>query len=106
MRAGKIMAVDCKDFELDFVNTYTAGETDYPTATVFNFEEWRKKDNYMKVVRENENHNEMGNKNTYMMNPDFSIALLSQMATEEEFNAFKAKIPNLEHFKVFHVKNE
>ena len=77
MRAGKTLAIDCKDFKINFVDEYTAGDTDFPAATVFNYEEWHKKDNYMKVVRDDENHNEMGNKNTYMMNADFTIAILS-----------------------------
>ena len=45
---------------------------------VFNFKEWRKEENYKKVVRPEEDHDLMGNKKCYYMNKDFDIIILSE----------------------------
>ena len=51
----------------DFVSEYTAGPEDFPSALILNWEEWHKKENYLKIVREEENYDQLIEAGKYCM---------------------------------------
>ena len=50
---------------------------------MFDFAEWRKKENYKKVLTEEEDKDNFGNHGWYEMNEKFSFALLAGYTDEE-----------------------
>lgn len=75
MKAGERMVLNCGKIAPDFTGLLnTAGS--FPSDLVFNRQEWKKEANYMKVVRDDENIDLMGNRNCYMMNSRFYIVVL------------------------------
>ena len=83
MRAGERLVLDCGNIAVDFKGLFdTPGS--FPVDQLFNFKEWRKEENYMKVVRDDENHDLMGNKKCYMMNDSFHIVILQNNEDDQE----------------------
>ena len=76
MRTGKPIAINLEKATVDFNNDYTAGDEDFPSATVFDFAEWRKEENHMKILKEGENKNIMGDVGAFMLHGDFMIILI------------------------------
>ena len=54
----------------DFKDYYSC-EDNFPTDKIFDWNTWRLHDNYIKVVREDENYDLLHNKKCYFMNPEF-----------------------------------
>ena len=48
----------------------------FPTDKIFDINEWKKEENYKKIVREDEDHDLMGNKKCYWMNEKFDLIIL------------------------------
>ena len=61
MRTGDRLVLHCGKLAIDFLNNFDGGPDNLPWATIFNFKEWRKEENYMKIVRPEENHDNMNN---------------------------------------------
>ena len=58
-RVGKVLVIDCASGPVpDFANTYTDSER-FPAGLVFHSNKWRNKENYMKIVKEEENYDQM-----------------------------------------------
>jgi hypothetical protein len=81
----------------------------FPTNLVFNFNEWRKDDVYMRVVRPEEDVDLLGNKKCYFMNDNFTIIILCDVRemyqdSSDERETIKDKIPHyLDHFDTYFV---
>ncbi len=60
----------------------------------------------MKIVREDENHDLMGNKKCYIMNKDFDIILLVENEDDPETKTlFKANLGgNLKNFDIINIE--
>ena len=74
MLHGKCMVINVDNLRPSFRNDYTSGEL---PEEAFNFEEWRKDENYLKVVKEEENVSTMGSKNCYSMGASFTMIILA-----------------------------
>ena len=75
--AGRVLALDCGSQNINWKTDYCSDAANFPTETIFNFAQWREKENYIKIVRDSENRNTMGNPGCYGMNEKFSIVLIS-----------------------------
>lgn len=76
MRSGDRLVLYCGNIAPDFKERFNSDATNFPSDLVFNFEEWRKEEHYKKVVRPDEDHDLLGNKNCYYMNEKFNIIIL------------------------------
>ena len=91
---------------IDFLSNFDGGPDTLPIATVFDFKEWRKEENYKKIVRPEEDHDLMNNKHCFYMNEErFDIIILQENEGDENAkNDLKSKIPHLaECFDIFIV---
>ena len=106
MRCGDRLVLQCGRLAIDFKGTFEGGAENFPVDTIFNFQEWRKEENYKKVVRPEEDHDLMMNKRCYYMNKDFDIIVLQENEDDEEAKAeLKLKIPHLQDsFDIFNIK--
>ena len=94
MRTGKTFVISVDDMRPDFVNEYTAGDSDFPTSKIFDLNTWFKDDIHMKIVREDENKNIMGDSGTFMIHPDFRICILAKYRSDEDCQEFLGKVPH------------
>ncbi len=105
MRAGERLVLMCGKGIPDFEKLSSPA---FPLLEkVLNFNEWRKEENYKKVVKPEEDHDLMGNKRCYFMKEDFDIIVLQETDNDEEIKAdVRAAIgPNLAScFDVFLVQ--
>lgn len=51
MRSGDRLVLYLGNTAIDFKNNFTSDETNFPAEKIFNFAEWRKEENYKKIVR-------------------------------------------------------
>lgn len=83
-------------------------EENLPVELIFNFAEWQKKENYKKIVREEEDVDLFNNQGQFKMKDEFDIVILSDVAdiknTSDPRADFKSKIPNFpDYFECFFV---
>ena len=71
MRNGEDTLIDLDKTAPDFNGEMTSSDV-FDAALVFNYEEWAKEENYIRFVKENENHGIGGlNPGHYIRSPDF-----------------------------------
>ncbi len=75
MRIGDRFVINCGKYSIDFRNQYN-DPVNFPTDLIFNFDEWRKEENYKKIVRPEEDVDLIGNKKCYFMNDNFDLIIL------------------------------
>ena len=77
MREGNVCAIYLGDLQFDFKNEWSHPEI-FPAATIFDFKEWRKRDTYLKFVKDDEMYCQNDTAHgTFYMSPEFSICLIS-----------------------------
>ena len=103
MRTGRTFAINLSKTTVDFTNEYTAGDEDFPSASVFDFADWRKEENHMKILKEGENKNVMGDPDSFVMNGGFMIVLLVASSTEDKFNEAVSRIPGGDAMKKYKI---
>ena len=83
----------------DWVNNFNIPGTFEPELA-FNREEFFKRDNYIKFVKEEENHGIGGlNPGHYHMSEDFTLTICSQAGSEEDVVNQLAKLPHADKMK-------
>lgn len=84
MRVGDRFVLNCGKYSIDFI-TYFTDPANFPTDLIFNYHEWRKEDNYKKVVRTSEDVDILGNLKCYLMHDEFDIVIVHDVegATKE-----------------------
>lgn len=101
MRIGDRLVLNCGKYAIDFRNDFN-DPVNFPTDLIFNFEEWRKDENYKKIVRPEEDVDLLGNKKCYFMNDNFDIIILHDIQGMTEDNdkreEIKSKIPHFNQF--------
>ena len=70
MRVGDTLVIHIDKTMPNFKTDFTH-KTEFPTDKVFDFAEWRFYNNYMSVVKEDENVDLHGNKKCFAMNSNF-----------------------------------
>ncbi len=103
MRCGDRLVLQCGKTAIDFKEKFD--DKDFPVDLVFNFNEWRKEENYKKIVRPDEDVDLMGNKRCYYMHKDFDIIVLQENEDDPETKEeLKKKLPHLNtSFDIFIV---
>ena len=81
----------------DFITNYTH-EDIFPTEEIFDWGFWCQDEHYMKVVREEEDHDLLGNKKMYGMREKFQMCILATYQNDEELVRVTNNIPNSEEF--------
>ena len=107
MRIGDRYVLNCGKNMIDFKHMFN-DPVNFPTDLIFNFEEWRKEENYMKIVRPEENVDLLGNKKCYFMNDNFDLIILQDVrevnVEEDKRQEFKAMVPHEDKsFETFFV---
>ena len=77
MRCGDRLVIYLDKTAPDFKNEYNFPPEQWPSWEIFNFEKWRSNDNYMKVVRPDENHDLLKNPEKFEMHDNFMIIILA-----------------------------
>ena len=95
MRIGDVFALNCDNLNLNFVDIWTHPEI-LPMDEISDFEEWRENDNYMKIVKPEENVDLIGNKKCYMINEKFTMVFLYRYTSDEDIVRIVDNIPNSE----------
>ena len=70
MRLGDTFVMNIDNLALDFKNKWTDDEV-FPMELISDFDDWRESENYMKIVKEEENVDLIGNKKCYQMAETF-----------------------------------
>jgi hypothetical protein len=107
MRIGDRLVLNMGRYSIDFINEFTC-PVNFPTNLIFNFKEWRKEENYKRIVRQEEDVDLLGNKKCYFMNDNFTIIILHDIKdvldTDDKREEVKEKIPHYnDHFDTFFV---
>ena len=84
MRSGKLFVINLMGGRPDFKNTFTSSEDNFPSDKVFNFEAWKDEPTHMKILKEGENTNIMGDKGAFMLHGDFRLCILAKYVSEED----------------------
>ena len=71
MRCGDRFVIFVDKLVPDFKNEYNFTPDHWPSYDIFDFEKWRDNSEYMKVVKEDENHDLLLNPKKYFMNDNF-----------------------------------
>ena len=92
MRYGTAFVIDVGRIVPDFKVQWKDEEV-FPIEQICDFDEWRKRKNYMKIVKPDENHDVAGNKHSYVMQPEFNLVFLATYTTDEAMVRFVRNIP-------------
>ena len=103
MKSGDNLVLFCDKIAPDFKTKMTHKEN-FPADKIFNFAEWRKKENYKSVLRGDEDQDVFGNKGWYEQKDTFAITVLASYTDEEHVQAVLAALPNAGDFEKFIVQ--
>ena len=95
------LVIDIAATRPDFANEFTAGPELYPTALVFDKEQWANRDNHIKIVREAENRSAHGAQGQFAYVDKFNITILAKYVSDDECNEYLKKLPNPEAWAKF-----
>ena len=98
---GKQMVINVDTFTPDWKTEFTAGADVFPTACVFNKEEWAKTENHMKIVRDDENKSVMGDEGQFAFVPEFNITICAKFKSDEDCQKLLDNLPNPEAWAKF-----
>ena len=77
MKTGKVFIFIIGKTLPDFHYEFCGGQTDFPTSLVFNFNEFRKAQNYRPVTRKGEEVVFQGDNHPFIMHDNFQILFLA-----------------------------
>ena len=93
------MLVDCGAGGVDFTSKFNK-PTIFDTSLYFDFIEGQKEANYLKIVKESENHGIGGlNPGHYFASPKFSLTFCSSASTQAEIDTWVATIPKKDQMR-------
>ena len=99
MGRGDRLLVDCDKLAIDFKAKFN-DSTMFDTAKFFDFTEGRKSENYLKIVKEEENHGPGGlNPGHYMLDDNFNMSFSTQIQDPDELSKFVDSIPHSEKMR-------
>ena len=101
-KMGKTLVYSMGKLRKDLANDYKSN--DFPTDKIFDWAEWRKPDNHMKLVRDDENEDISGNSGQYIMMDKFTICLLYDYVDDADIQAVKSSVPHGDKFLTYIVQ--
>ena len=102
MSTGKTLVINCSKGTPDFNDWNLEGS--FPVGEVLNRDTWSVRDNYIKVVRPEENKDLSGNEGQYIMAADYCIIVLFSYVDDEKMQKQLACVPGHENFLKFIVE--
>ena len=105
MRSGKLFVINLQGSRPDFKSTFTSAEDNFPSDKVFDFEQWKDEPTHMKILKDGENTNIMGDKGAFMLHRDFRLCILAKYMSDEDCNKLISLVPSGEKFLKFIVEN-
>ena len=99
MRIGDVFAINCDNLNLDFKEKWSHPEI-FPLDEITDFDEWKDNENYLKIVKPDENVDLIGNKKCYVINEKFTMVFLYKYTSDEDMVRILQKIPNSEMMRV------
>ena len=92
---GKCVVFDLGKVSGKILATQSSQPNVWPADKIFNFQEWRKEENHMPLVREDENKSILGSQGAYSMNKHlFTIIILADYESEEKCQELLNIIPH------------
>ena len=83
MRRGKNLMLDIAKSQPNFTSEYT-NETSFKSDLVFNYTEWRKQENFMGFVREEERKADSENSEEgFELHPEYMLTIVSTADDEQ-----------------------
>ena len=105
MRIGDTFCINMDNLVMDFKDRWQDDQI-FPLDKIVNFDQWRKYQNYMKVVKTEENHDLLGNKNCYCMNDNFTMVFLSKYTTDANIIKVLDSIPNSDSMDLIIIEKQ
>jgi hypothetical protein len=103
MQSGNSLCISSKFSEINWSEDFNTDA--FPTKEIFNFEEWHRYTNYMKIVKESENKNMNGDPGLYGMVADFKMVLLHSFHNEAVMERIIESVgDNIKHFRVLIIE--
>mmetsp|Transcript_2045 Transcript_2045/g.3061 ORF Transcript_2045/g.3061 Transcript_2045/m.3061 type:complete len:106 (-) Transcript_2045:7-324(-) len=96
MRCGDRFVIYTDKMKADFKKDYNFPPDHWPSDEIFDFKHWREDDTYMKVVKEEENHDMLKNKGKYYMEDNFQMIVLASWQNPEDAKLLMDGIPHVE----------
>ena len=93
-RVGKNFIINVDKLLPNFNDEYCFAPDHFKSDVVFNYEEWHKKENYMKIVREDENCDMLMTQGNYVMMDTFTITILARYVNDENCAQLLQNIPH------------
>ena len=95
MRCGKPLVIVCGDEFPDFHERYKIDEKYGITwAEILQWEPFRNKEQYMKVVKDGENYDTTVTKGKFAMQEDFNIIFMAKYVREDDYYQMLEGLPN------------
>ena len=97
MRSGDTLCINLSKLTPDFSGEFSTDVL--PMSQFLNREEWRKADNYMRIVKDDEKYMIGGlNEGHYIMQDEFQVVVVTQTEKEEDLNKIIGSLPNFDQF--------
>mmetsp|Transcript_4126 Transcript_4126/g.3994 ORF Transcript_4126/g.3994 Transcript_4126/m.3994 type:complete len:119 (+) Transcript_4126:220-576(+) len=105
MKSGSTFVFFISKIEPDFKKEFNVDGI-FPTDLIFNFEEFRKKENYKKLVKDEEDFDHFNIKGHMVLREPFTIVILSTYTDDASMLKVMENIPHLDNFEIFKVIDE
>ena len=92
MRQGSTFVLGIGKMTPDFYGEFNTPE--FPAKEIFQHDVWRKRDNYMKIVKPDENVDHFGNPDQYVLDEKFQFIILAEYVSDDETKNVLEKIPH------------
>ena len=96
MKTGAVLAINMDHFIPDFKVEYNKPEGSelFDTESIFNFEHLRVRENYKKILKDEEDYDFQGNRGCFYMNPDFQICMIYTHKAEDHTQKVIESLPS------------
>ena len=98
MKSGDNLVLFVDKMSVDF-KTVMCDKDNFPADLIFNFAEFRKTENYKKILRGDEDKDVFGNKGLFELKDTFAITVLATYTDEEHIQKVLESLPNLDNFE-------
>ena len=98
---GKTLVIFVDSLRPNFKEDYHGTEQTLP-EWVFDYQ--KLKQNFIKIVNDEENYDDNGNKGYFARNPSFAMIILAKYKNEDDIAEFEQMIPYGEQFKKYVVE--
>ena len=103
VRAGETLVLHCGNIAPDFKSELNDPSSGLNLDVVFNVAEFKKEENFKKILHAGEDHDLMGNKGCFWYNDNFTIVILQNDDDEETKEELLDRIPQLNNFDIINV---